>query len=85
MKKQEYIYRVSFGQPPFEDSDKTEFFFTSLAAIYEQFTQEQIGCSVTNLWNKRVEEGRPYENRRHTCKIIKEPLHRKRHAEPLQE
>jgi hypothetical protein len=43
MKKQESIIRVHFFQPLPEGTD---FFFGSLAAIYEQFTPEQIGCTV---------------------------------------
>lgn len=84
MAKQEFIYRVVFLIPPIEGDDRYEFFFTSLAGIYEKFTPEQIGCTLHNLWNRNIEEDKPYENRRHTCKIIKEPLHRKRHAKTLQ-
>ena len=81
MKQTEYIYRVKFLEQPLEGDDRTEFFFTSLSAIYEKFTPEQIGCALPNLWNRRVEEERPYENRQHTVSIFKEPLHRKHHRE----
>ena len=40
------IYRVRFKEPPLSGDERTEFFFTSLAAIYEVFTAEQIGCRV---------------------------------------
>ena len=42
-KEQKTIYRVQFKEPPLNDDERTEFFFTSLAAIYDVFTAEQIG------------------------------------------
>ena len=56
MKKQTYIYRVSFDTPPLDD-DKTDFYFSSLAAIYEQFTAKQIGCGAGHLYNIGVSDG----------------------------
>jgi len=41
-----WIYRVQFKEPPIQDDDRTDFFFSSLAAIYEQFTPGQVGCKV---------------------------------------
>lgn len=70
------IYKVAFKAPPLSDDDRTEFFFTSLSAIYERFSPEQIGCKVSNLWNIGVSDGNPYEGRR--CRITKEPILRKR-------
>lgn len=52
------IYRVRFKEPPQSGDERTEFFFTSLAAIYEVFTAEQIGCRVNRLI---AEECDPYE------------------------
>ena len=48
-KEQKTIYRVQFKEPPLNDDERTEFFFTSLAAIYDVFTAEQIGCRVNRL------------------------------------
>ena len=45
------IYRVRFKEPPLSGDERTEFFFTSLAAIYEVFTAEQISCRVNRLYN----------------------------------
>ena len=74
--KQEFIYRVEFKEPPlFGVDERTEFYFHSLAAIYEVFTARQIGCKVTRLWNIGVSHGAPYEGRR--CKITKEQILRK--------
>ena len=60
----EYIYRVASKQPPAGAEDgHTEFFFHSLAAIYDFFTAEQVGCQVTRLWNIGVSDGTAYEGR----------------------
>ena len=76
MSKAEYIYRVEFKVPPLLGiDDRKEFYFHSLAAIYEVFTARQIGCKVTRLWNIGVSHGTPYEGRR--CKITKEQILRK--------
>lgn len=76
MSKAEYIYRVEFKVPPLLGiDDRTEFYFHSLAAIYDTFTAEQIGCKVTRLWNIGVSHGTHYEGRR--CKITKEQILRK--------
>lgn len=72
----EQIYRVSFKEPPFKDDARSDFYFTSLSAIYEQFTPEQIGCKVENLWNLKISTDKPYFGRK--CTITKELLTRKR-------
>ena len=54
MSKAEYIYRVEFKEPPLLGVDeRTEFYFHSLAAIYEVFT-------ATN----RLQGNPPVEHRR---------------------
>lgn len=79
---EEFIYRVEFKVPPLLGVDeRTEFFFHSLAAIYEVFTAKQIGCKVTRLWNIGVSHGNPYEGRR--CKITKERILRKTRNKPV--
>lgn len=69
------FYRVEFKEPPIEGDDRTEFYFSSLAAIYEQFTPEQVGCRVARLWNIGVSDGISYKGRR--CSITKEYIRRK--------
>jgi len=77
MSKAEYIYRVEFKVPPLLGVDeRTEFYFHSLAAIYDTFTAKQIGCKVTRLWNIGVSNGIPYNGRR--CRITKEQIFRKK-------
>lgn len=76
-----FIYRVAFKEHPIADDARLDFYFHSLAAIYDTFTAEQIGCKVTRLWNIGVSHGTPYEGRR--CRITKEPILRKRRFKPV--
>ena len=55
--RKDHIYRVAFKEPPIEGNDRTDFFYTSLSAIYEEFTPEQIGVRVSRLWNIGVSRG----------------------------
>lgn len=72
----ETIIKVKFREPPFPNKPtKTEFFFGSLAAIYEVFTPEQIGCKVEHLWNFGVMFDRPYMNKQ--CVVSREQFVRK--------
>ena len=73
----DFVYRVEFKVPPLLGVDeRTEFYFGSLAAIYEVFTAKQIGCKVTRLWNIGVSNGVPYIGRR--CSITREQVLKKR-------
>lgn len=74
-KEQKRIYRVQFKEPPLNDDERTEFFFTSLAAIYDVFTAEQIGCKVNRLYNIGLPDGTPYNGER--CLITQEAIHSK--------
>lgn len=84
MREQEYIYRVSFKDPtkpvnPKDDWDKeerTDYFFSSLSAIYGTFSVEQVGCKVSRLWNLKITPNKPYRGRK--CVITKEPVASKR-------
>ena len=76
MSRAEYIYRVEFKVPPLLGvGERTEFYFHSLAAIYDVFTARQIGCKVTHLWNIGVSDGNAYNGRR--CRITREQILRK--------
>lgn len=78
--KKEHIYRVAFHEPPIENDERKDFFFSSLSAIYEDFTPEQIGCKVSRLWNIGVSGGTPYDGAK--CKITREPLTAKSRNKP---
>ena len=74
------IYRVVFNEPPIKGDDRVEFYFTSLSAIYDIFSDAQIGCKVTRLWNIGVSNGTPYNGK--LCLITKEPLTTKAQMNP---
>jgi len=76
MEQQETIFKVEFKEPPQADSRQTDFYFHSLAAIYDRFTEAQIGCKVTHLYNYGIMLGRPYVNKR--LSISREPIYRKK-------
>lgn len=77
MAKQEYIYRVSFNEPPYDYcGEKCDFFFGSLSAIYEQFDHNDIGCKVETLWRHKITPDNPYRGRK--CTITQEPVIRKK-------
>lgn len=80
MGRRNWFYRVEFKEPPLTDDERTEFFFTSLAAIYEVFTPEQIGCKVNRLWNIGVTDGITYNGKR--CLITREVVHSKAQKAP---
>lgn len=69
MKKERTIYQLKFR------SGK-EHYFTSLAAIYELFSSEEVGCKVEHLWNLQISENRPYVGKK--CSIYKVALYTKR-------
>lgn len=74
--KRENIIRVQFREPPLASKPRqTDFYFGSLAAIYEEFTPEQIGCRVEHLWNYGVMPDHPYMNK--LCVVSREVLTRK--------
>lgn len=70
--KHDHIYRVAFKEPPIDGDDRTDFFYTSMSAIYDDFTPDQIGCRVSRLWNLGVGRGNVYEGRR--CRITQESV-----------
>lgn len=56
--------------------DGSEFFFGSLAAIYELFNEEQVGCSLRTLWNSKITTENPKATAR--CVISKHKVWRKK-------
>ena len=73
--RSESVFKVKFKTPPTEGDERTEFFFSSLAAIYDLFTPEQVGCAVSRLWALKVSDGNTYEGRK--CTISREEVRRK--------
>lgn len=52
-------------------------YFGSLAAIYEMFTPEEVGCKLASLWNASLQGGDKKITRR--CVIYKQVMYRKSH------
>lgn len=73
------IYRVEFKIAPAEDG-KTDYYFTSLAAIYDRFTPEQIGCAVQRLWELHISDGAVYNGKKTT--ITRETIVSKAQSKP---
>jgi len=67
------VYLVTFVEPI---NGKTTYIFGSLSAIYTMFTEEQIGCKITNLWKVDISQESPYSN--NLCKIEEKEVIRKK-------
>lgn len=72
MEKNETIIKVSF---PIPINGRNEYYFGSLAAIYDMFTPEQIGCKLEALWSAGITTEKPKLTR--CCLISKHTLYRK--------
>lgn len=73
-----YVYGALFFAAPFADKPRQLYFlFSSLAAIYEVFSVEQIGCTLGHLYNLKVPDGAAFAGKR--CIIKREPVVSKRH------
>ena len=74
MEKNRYVYVVLFlGGAPFSDRPRQKFFlFSSLAAVFEVFSPEQIGCGLRHLYNLKVPDGSAFAGKR--CIIKREKV-----------
>jgi hypothetical protein len=68
------IYKVSFFVPV---DGCSEYFFGSLAAIFDRFSAEQIGSALPTLYGANISASRPKVTR--LCVISKHSLFRKPH------
>lgn len=73
------IIKVTFHSP-LPESGEREFFFTSLAAIYERFSPAEVGCSLSTLWCFGLRVGNPKATK--TCVISKHYIYRKPQTNP---
>lgn len=83
MIKTSYIYKVEFLEPPYfmsHGDTTTDFYFSSLAAIYERFTSKQVGCGVHHLWSLKISDGNVYNGKR--CDIRRVELVGKANSTP---
>lgn len=58
-----------------KDGGATEFYFGSLAAIYEMFDASEIGCRLEALWAAGIDDTHPKATR--LCVISKHTMYRK--------
>lgn len=63
------IYHVCLG-------DDEHYYFGSITAIYDKFTPEQIGVSLSRLWSFGITTEQPYRNKK--CVIYRGEIHRKK-------
>ncbi|KUJ56439.1 hypothetical protein [Chryseobacterium aquaticum] len=63
------IYHVKFHEPI---DDKNEFFFSSITAIYNNFTAKQIGVAKQTLYQQSLKEGDEYRTK--FCIVKKETV-----------
>lgn len=76
-----FVYSVLFFAAPFPEKPRQKFFlFSSLAAIYEVFSVEQIGCALGHLYNLKVPDGSAFAGKR--CIIKREKVVSKRQKRP---
>lgn len=72
----ETIVRVQFLNPVAEYGGQTDFYFGSLAAVYELFTPEQVGCKLETLWSAKIDALHPKATTK--CVVSKQVLYRKK-------
>lgn len=72
-----YAYSVLFFAAPIREMPRQKFFlFSSLAAIFEVFSADQIGCGLRHLYNLKVPDGSCFAGKR--CIIKREKVFSKR-------
>lgn len=59
--------------------DGKDYYFGSVAAIFDKFTPDELGVSLTSLWNYGLAPDRPYKNNR--CTIHRGNITRKKRHE----
>lgn len=69
------FYHVRFREAP-DSSGNLDFYFGSLAAIYDVFTPEQVGSKIENLWNKNLSDGGSWSGSK--CSVSRCTLIRKK-------
>lgn len=69
--KNEQIVHVCMG-------DDKNFYFGSVAAIFDTFTPDELGVSLSGLWAYGLAPDRPYKNDH--CAIYRDTIHRKKQS-----
>ena len=75
------MYTVLFIAAPYPEQPRRKVFvFSSLAAIYDLFPRDVVGCSLGHLYNLKVPDGSAYCGKR--CIIKRERVFAKAHKCP---
>lgn len=75
------MYTVLFFAAPYPEQPRRKVFvFSSLAAIYDLFPRDVVGCSLGHLYNLHVPSGSAYCGKR--CIIKRERVFAKAHKCP---
>ncbi|MBW8524272.1 hypothetical protein K0U91_03455 [Chryseobacterium chendengshani] len=69
MKRNRIIYHVKLHEPI---EGKADFFFSSITAIYNTFTAEQIGVARQTLYQQSLQPGDEYRTK--FCVVKKEEV-----------
>lgn len=69
MQRNRVIYHVKLYKPT---EGKADFFFSSITAIYNTFTSEQIGLARQTLYQQSLEPGGEYRTK--FCTVKKEEV-----------
>ncbi len=72
----ETIIKVQFLQPRADMGGRSDFYFGSLAAIFEVFSEDDVGCKLNTLWAAKIDVKRPKTTPK--CVISKAVLYRKK-------
>lgn len=75
MKKDQKLYHVELLEHSTLGVNKKHHYFGSISAIFETFTDEQLGIKLTSLWSNHDFDNEPYENK--VCIIRKGDIKRK--------
>ena len=75
MNSREQIVKVKFHRP--RPDGETEYYFGSISAIFDVFTEKDIGCALKSLWAANIDVNRPKIAR--YCTISRHFVYRKRH------
>lgn len=75
----EFIYWVHFDLQRHSGFLDCDFFFHSIAAIYERFSPTEIGCGAERLYAVGLGRGNQYHNARRKVTVRRAVIYRKRH------
>ena len=62
--RKDIIYRLTFRR-----IDKAEYYH-QLKSIYAYHTRDEIGCRVGNLYDSKIEPGKPFSNKKVIIEVI---------------